>query len=170
MNRVQFYQTFVSIWQINPTDLSQIKFKSESTMHRDTINMFHLPESLFHYRTSIQKSCNAKEERQHGGCFLSTNLNCPTIQPNASTIQEKFTQRKVGHSFAFVFLIKLIKGLGNDIIGKNITFTCESCFMADLKMIDFPANLPAQFNRRKEFRSTQLSRLYQLAGYSQKAQ
>ena len=56
--------------------------------------------------------------------------------------------------FSFVFLIKLIKGLGNDIIGKNITFTCESCFMADLKMIDFPANLPAQFNRRKEFRST----------------
>ena len=86
MNRVQFYQTFVSIWQINPTDLSQIKFKSESTTHKNTINMFHLPESLFHYRTSIQKSCNAKEERQHGGCFLSTNLNCPTIQPNATTI------------------------------------------------------------------------------------
>ena len=154
MNRVQFYQTFVSIWQINPTDLSQIKFKSESTTHKNTINMFHLPESLFHYPTSIQKSCNAKEEHQHGGCFLSTNLNCQTIQPNASTIQEKFTQRKVGNSFAFVFLIKLIKGLGNDIIGKNITFTCESCFMADPEMIDFPANLPAQFNRRKEFRST----------------
>ena len=45
-----------------------------------------------------------------------------------------------------------MKDLGNDIIGKNITFTCESCFMADPKMIDFPATLPAQFNRRKEFR------------------
>ena len=50
-------------------------------------------------------------------------------------------------------MVKLMKELGNDIIGKNITFTCESCFMADPKMIDFPANLPPQFNRRKEFRS-----------------
>ena len=47
---------------------------------------------------------------------------------------------------------KLGKELGNDLIGKNITFTCESCFMADTNMIDFPANLPAQFNRRKELK------------------
>ena len=60
---------------------------------------------------------------------------------------------KYNFSFRFVFMVKLMKELGNDIIGKNITFTCESCFMADPKMIDFPANLPPQFNRRKEFRS-----------------
>ena len=53
--------------------------------------------------------------------------------------------------FLIAFLTKLMKDLGNDIIGKNITFTCESCFMADPKMIDFPVNLPAQFNRRNEF-------------------
>lgn len=45
--------------------------------------------------------------------------------------------------------------LGNDVIGKNITFTCESCFMADSKMIEFPANLPAQFNRRCRSQSFQ---------------
>ena len=53
VNHVPIYRMFVSIYQTNRTDPSQIKFKRESMMPKDLslqrINMFPLLESLYHY-------------------------------------------------------------------------------------------------------------------------